>query len=188
MTSTPSTSTVSAPLQHWLKTYYFGRAGFSVLWVLAAFTVGKAIPAAGIALLVAYPAWDGLANWIDARRAGGLRRNASQTLNVVVSIITTVAVVVAFTAHPFPPLAVFGVWAALAGLFQLVTGIRRWKSGGQWAMVLSGAQSVLAGLHMLQRAPTAPTVDPTGIALYAAFGAFYFLVSALWLTWKTRRA
>lgn len=35
----------------WLKPYYFSRGTFSVVWVAAAFTVGKSMPAASAALL-----------------------------------------------------------------------------------------------------------------------------------------
>ncbi|HEX7783270.1 MAG TPA: DUF308 domain-containing protein, partial [Sphingobium sp.] len=66
---------------------------------------------------------------------------------------------------------------------QLVTGVKRWKSyGAQWAMILSGAQSVLAGVFMLKQASGPQLVGITDIAPYAAFGAFYFLVSAVSLT------
>ncbi len=80
-------------------------------------------------------------------------------------------------------LGVFGVWAILSGFFQLATGVRRWKySGAQWALILSGAQSALAGAFFVKQA-TAPTVPSiTDIAPYAAFGAFYFFLSAVWLT------
>jgi uncharacterized membrane protein HdeD (DUF308 family) len=77
---------------------------------------------------------------------------------------------------------VFGVWATLSGLLQLATGIRRRKGvGAQWPMILSGAQSALVGAMFLRQAagPEVPSV--VDIAPYAAFGAFYFLVSALWL-------
>ena len=41
---------------------------------------------------------------------------------------------------------IFGAWAILSGLLQLGTAVRRWKRfGAQWAMVLSGGQSALAG-------------------------------------------
>jgi uncharacterized membrane protein HdeD (DUF308 family) len=75
------------------------------------------------------------------------------------------------------------VWAVLSGLFQLATGVRRWKyAGAQWAMILSGAQSALAGAFFVKQAyaPTVPSIAV--IAPYAAFGAFYFLLSAVWLT------
>jgi hypothetical protein len=49
-------------------------------------------------------------------------------------------------------------------------------------MILSGAQSALAGVFFVKMAG-GPAVDVlTTVAPYAAFGAFYFLVSALWLT------
>ncbi|PXW51429.1 short repeat uncharacterized protein DUF308 [Methylobacterium sp. B4] len=79
-------------------------------------------------------------------------------------------------------LAVFGVWAILSGLLQLATGVRRWNAGAQWAMALSGAQSALAGTYFIFKANGASTPGITDIAPYAAFGAFYFLVSAVWLT------
>ncbi len=165
----------------WLSSYYFLRAGVSVGWVAAAFTVGRAAPPAAAALLVAYPAWDAAANLIDARRSGGLAANPSQSLNAAVSGAVAVAVALALGWSLHAVLAVFGVWAILSGLLQLVTGLRRWKAGAQWAMVLSGAQSTLAGGFFVTLAAGAASPGITDIAPYAAFGAFYFLVSAVWL-------
>jgi hypothetical protein len=67
--------------------------------------------------------------------------------------------------------------------------VRRRKTyGAQWAMILSGAQSALAGALFAKMA-TGTQVDALAtVASYAAFGAFYFLVSALWLTAKGARA
>jgi hypothetical protein len=166
----------------WLRSYYFLRAGVSVAWVAAALTVGQAVPPAAPALLVAYPAWDALANVIDARRSGGLAGNPSQALNAAASTVVAVAVAVALGWGLHAVLAVFGVWAILSGLLQLATGLRRWQAGAQWAMALSGAQSTLAGTHFIVKANGAATPGIADIAPYAAFGAFYFLVSAVWLT------
>jgi len=171
----------------WLKSYYFTRFAVSAAWVLLAFTIAKTMPAVAAIMLVAYPAWDALANFVDARRTGGLNRNKTQMLNFVISIITTVAVAVALGKSMNAVLAVFGVWAVLSGLFQLATAIRRWKSGAQWAMVLSGAQSALAGIFFVKMAGSAATVGIIDVAPYAAFGAFYFLVSAVWLTVRDAR-
>jgi uncharacterized membrane protein HdeD (DUF308 family) len=158
------------------------------LWVTAAATLGAANPVAAGALLVAYPAWDALANAADARRNGGARANPSQALNAVVSGALSVAVLVALGQGMHAVLALFGIWAGLAGVFQLLTGIRRWKSqGAQWAMVLSGAQSMLAGGFFLKQASGVATPSILDIAPYAAFGAFYFLVSGLWLVVRARR-
>ena len=166
----------------WLSSYHFLRAGISVGWVAAAFTIGKAMPPAAAVLLVAYPAWDAVANVIDARRSGGLTANPSQALNAAASTVVAVAVALALGWGMHAVLAVFGIWAILSGLLQLATGVRRWKAGAQWAMALSGAQSALAGTHFILKANGALMPAITDIAPYAAFGAFYFLVSAVWLT------
>jgi uncharacterized membrane protein HdeD (DUF308 family) len=85
-------------------------------------------------------------------------------------------------------LSVFGIWASLAGILQLVTGVRRWKSfGAQWAMILSGAQSALAGGFFVAQSLGAATPAVTTVAPYAGFGAFYFLLSAVLLTISSRR-
>jgi uncharacterized membrane protein HdeD (DUF308 family) len=79
-------------------------------------------------------------------------------------------------------LGVFGAWAVVSGLLQLVTGMRRWKIyGAQWIMMLSGVQSALAGAFFIKQANAAGMHGIAEIAPYVAFGAFYFLVSALWL-------
>lgn len=165
-----------------LRTYYWIRAVVAAGWVAAAFSLGSAMPTAAAVLLIAYPAWDAAANLIDAARNGGLKRNRTQALNVLVSAATTIAVAAAI-GDMRVVVAVFGVWAILAGLLQLATGVRRWRSyGAQWAMVLSGAQSALAGGFFIKRSLGSATLGITDVAPYAAFGAFYFLVSALWLT------
>ncbi|WP_368517621.1 DUF308 domain-containing protein [Rhizobium sp.] len=167
----------------WLKQYYFTRAAFSVLWVAAAFTVGRHSFAAAAALLVIYPAWDAVANVVDAARSGGFAVNRSQAINVTASSIMTLAVFVALTMSMNWVLGAFGLWAIFSGLLQLSTALRRWKtSGGQWAMILSGGQSAVAGALFIFQAqmPQEPSIST--VAGYAGVGAFYFLVSAIWLS------
>ncbi|VTZ25785.1 Membrane protein [Methylocella tundrae] len=166
----------------WLKSYYFTRAAVAVVWFAAAFAVGKTSPSVAAALLVAYPAWDALANFVDAQRSGGLKPNSSQAINVAISAFATIAVAGALTRDLHVVMAVFGTWAILAGLFQLITGVRRWKIGAQWAMILAGAQSALVGAYFIKQATGSATVGITDIAPYAAFGALYFLISGIWLT------
>jgi uncharacterized membrane protein HdeD (DUF308 family) len=183
MTEKTMTDVPVAENDGWLKSYYFTRAAFSIAWVAAAVILAGGTSAIVGALLVIYPAWDAAANLVDARRNGGLRRSPTQLLNAVVSALTTIAVAVALTMSMNAVLGVFGVWATLSGLFQLATGIRRWKDhGGQWPMILSGAQSALVGFMFLKQAgaPEVPGID--AIAPYAGFGAVYFLIAALWLT------
>ncbi len=166
----------------WLTGYYFVRAAFSVVWVAGAFSFGGT-PASAAALLTVYPAWDAIANFADANHNGGLGGNKSQLLNFIVSAATAIAVAFALGSSMNAAIAVFGVWAILSGVLQLVTGARRWRSyGAQWAMILSGAQSALAGAFFVKMAAGTAPLGAATVAPYAAFGAFYFLVSAIWLT------
>lgn len=172
----------------WLKRYYFARAAFSILWVAAALTVGGQSFAVAAALLIVYPAWDAAANYVDAMRSGGLAGNRSQAINVAVSSVMTVAVVIALTVSMNWVLGVFGLWAIFSGLSQLGAAVRRWKTiGGQWAMILSGGQSAVAGAFFIAQAlkPEEPSI--ANVAGYAGLGAFYFLVSAVWLTVSNMR-
>ena len=171
------------PISGWLKRYYFIRFAFSAAWVAVAFGAAKTAPMLAAIMLVGYPGWDAIANFVDAQRSGGLGRNKTQLLNVVVSTITAIAVAVALGYGINSVLVVFGIWAGFAGIFQLATAIHRWTStGAQWAMILSGAQSALAGFLFVRMASGPEPVGITTVAPYAAFGAFYFLVAAIWLT------
>jgi hypothetical protein len=176
--------------ERWLRFYYFARAAFSALWVAAAFTLGQRTESIAAVLLIVYPAWDALANYADGSRSGGLARNRTQAINVIVSVLTAAAVAVALRMSMNAVLGVFGVWAILSGLLQLGTAVRRWSShGAQWAMILSGGQSALAGAFFIVQArmPAAPSI--TALAGYAAVGAAYFLASAVWLSvseWRRR--
>ncbi|MGJ4929227.1 DUF308 domain-containing protein [Bradyrhizobium sp. HKCCYLS2038] len=177
-----TTSTVPRNQAHWLKQYYFVRTGVSLLWIAAAFTVGQHSEPAATTLLVSYPAWDALANYLDASRSGGLAQNRTQLINVIVSVLATLAVAFTIQISMNWVIGVFGAWAILAGLLQLATAARRWKTyGAQWAMILSGGQSALVGAILIVQArmPVPPSI--LNIAGYASGGAFYFLVSAVWL-------
>ncbi|WP_394846712.1 hypothetical protein LZC95_04510 [Pendulispora brunnea] len=122
MQNYPDNRVSISPSNRWLKSYYFVGAAVSTGWLVAALALGKSAPTLSAVLLVAYPAWDAIANFLDAHKSGGRRANLSQTLNLVISIITAICVGVAL-----------------------------------------------------------------GVSMNAAFGAFYFLVSAFWLTFKKVR-
>lgn len=178
-----------AAQEHWLTRYYFIRAGFAAAWVAAALTIGKGSTGVSAVLLIGYPAWDALANFIDSKRSGGLAKNRTQLFNVFVSVAVALGIA-ATLLDMHRVLAVFGAWAILSGLLQLGTALRRWKAyGAQWAMILSGGQSALAGAFFISQArmPAMPSIAT--VAGYAGFGAFYFLVSALSLSfvaWRRR--
>jgi uncharacterized membrane protein HdeD (DUF308 family) len=177
------TAVASGDKEQWLKRYYFTRAAFSVIWVAAALTAGRQSLPVAAAVLIIYPAWDAAANFVDAARNGGLANNRSQAINVAVSSVMTVAVIVALTMSMNWVLGVFGLWAIFSGLLQLGTAVGRWKtSGGQWAMILSGGQSAVAGAFFIAQAQMPEPPSIANIAGYAGLGAFYFLVSAVWLS------
>ncbi|WP_285424848.1 DUF308 domain-containing protein [Pseudomonas sp. efr-133-TYG-103a] len=166
----------------WLMTYYFIRAAVSFVWVGAAFTLGAAIPLIAAMLLIFYPTWDAAANVLDAHRNGGLRRNPTQAINALLSLVTTISIALALSSSMNAVLGVFGVWAIVSGLLQLATAVRRWKVyGAQWLMILSGAQSALAGAFFIKQSSIPAVHSLLEVAPYAAFGAFYFLISAIWL-------
>jgi uncharacterized membrane protein HdeD (DUF308 family) len=169
--------------ERWLKHYYFTRAAFSVVWVALAFAIGQHAVAIGAALLIVYPVWDALANYVDMSRSGGMRKNLTQALNVFASAAIAIAVIVVLSVNTSLVLDVFGVWAVLSGLLQLATAVRRWtRFGAQWAMILSGGQSALAGAFFIAQAHASVPPAILKVAGYAGVGAIYFLVSALWLS------
>lgn len=172
----------------WLQSYYYIRAAGSIIWIALAVLIGKNNPAIGAVLLVLYPAWDALANYFDASKSGGLSVNPPQKFNFIVSLIVAAAIIWALSVSMNTTIKVFGLWAIFSGVLQLSASIRRWKqSSGQWAMILSGAQSALAGLFMFKQASNDVALDVTTVAPYAAFGVFYFLISAITLTIKNGR-
>jgi hypothetical protein len=183
-----TTAAILRPADHWLKGYYAVRALFSAFWVALAFTIGRSQPPIAVALIIAYPLWDCLANYVDASRNGGLRANPTQLLNMIVSAIVTLGVVIAVSHGFHAVIAVIGAWATLSGILQLSTAVRRWRNAdAQWPMILSGAQSALAGLFFVKRAIDASTtLGIADVAPYAAFGALYFAISAVVLFLRRR--
>ncbi|ACU64520.1 DUF308 domain-containing protein [Chitinophaga pinensis] len=161
-----------------LRTLYFTRAAFSIIWVLLVATVAKTDAIAATILFIIYPAWDALATFFDIKANPGATNKTPQYVNMAISIITTIVVIFVIQKGIPEALITFGVWALLTGLIQLILGLRRRKQmGGQWPMILSGGQSMLAGGSFIYMAH-APNQGITTLAGYAAFGAFYFLLSA----------
>jgi len=174
--------------ERWLRLYSFARAAFSALWAVAALTLGRGEAPIAAILLIAYPAWDALASYADAAASGGPGRNRIQSINAMVSLVAALTVAMTLQEGMNAVLGVFGVWAVLSGLLQLGTALRRRSShGAQWAMILSGGQSALAGAVFIVQArmPAPPSIGT--IAGYAAMGAIYFLASAVWLSVSVSR-
>lgn len=165
-----------------LRTLYFTRAAFSIVWVVLVAALAKTNVTIATILFIIYPAWDALATFFDIRANPPSANKTPQYVNIAISIITTVAVIIALQKGIPEALIVFGAWAILTGLIQLILGLRRRKQlGAQWPMIISGGQSMLAGVSFVIMAH-APNQGITTLAGYAAFGAFYFLLTAFRLT------
>ncbi|SEP09875.1 hypothetical protein SAMN05192574_12211 [Mucilaginibacter gossypiicola] len=163
-----------------LRKLYFIRVAFSVSWVVLVSLLAKTSFTAATILLVIYPLWDVVGTFLDIRANQGNGTSVTpQYVNVAISVITTLAVAFAITKGVPAALIVFGAWALLTGLIQLVLGLKRRKEfGGQWPMILSGGQSMLAGVSFIAMAHS-PNMGIVNLAGYSAFGAFYYLLAAI---------
>ncbi|EDM38649.1 hypothetical protein PBAL39_21290 [Pedobacter sp. BAL39] len=165
-----------------LRNLYFTRAGFSIIWVLLVALFSKNSMGLATALFIVYPAWDVLGTFLDLRANQNGNSRTPQYVNAAISALTTIAVAAALQKGVPQALIVFGVWAILTGAIQLILGFRRRKLlGGQWPMMISGGQSLLGGTSFIVLAHD-PTMGITSLAGYAAFGAFYYLLSAFRLS------
>jgi uncharacterized membrane protein HdeD (DUF308 family) len=170
-----------------LRKLYYTRAAFSIVWVILVAAFAKNNAAIATVLFIIYPAWDAIATFFDIKANPTTASKTPQYVNAAISMITTVAVALTLQTGIPGALMVFGAWAILTGLIQLILGLRRRKQlGGQWPMIISGGQSMLAGGSFIAMAHE-PTSGITTLAGYAAFGAFYFLLSAVRLS-KTVKA
>ncbi|MFA6058313.1 MAG: hypothetical protein WC756_08945 [Taibaiella sp.] len=170
-----------------LQKLYFLRAGFSIVWVILVMALAKTNTTIAIALFIIYPAWDAIATYFDIQANPTAVNKTLQYINAMISISTTIGVILALQKGIPQVLIIFGAWAILTGLIQLILGLRRRKQlGGQWPMIISGGQSMLAGGVFIAMAH-APDQGITTLAGYAAFGAFYFLLTAFRLS-KTIKA
>jgi uncharacterized membrane protein HdeD (DUF308 family) len=171
-----------------LRKLYLIRAIFSVVWVVLIALFAKTSMGIATFLLIIYPAWDVVGTFLDIRANHNSTRKTPQYVNIVISGITTVAVGLALQKGVPEALIVFGIWAIGTGLIQLILGLRRRKLlGGQWPMIISGAQSMLGGSSFIILAHD-PTKGITSLAGYAAFGAFYYLLAAFRLSRKVKQA
>lgn len=161
-----------------LPKLYFVRFGFAIVWaVLVALTASTLNPAS-VVLLVIYPLFDVAAAVVDFRTSGANGPRVLLYINMALSLLTAIGVAVAATSGIPGILRVWGAWAITAGLVQLIVAIRRYRLGGQWAMILSGGISVFAGTGFILMA-SGPNASVTGVAGYATLGGIFFLVSAI---------
>lgn len=183
----------SARIARSLRTLYFVRAAFSVVWVALVFalastvTTGTKPSVAAIVLLTIYPLWDAAATIVDIRATRSATTHLPQYVNIAIGVLAAAGILIATLTSLSPALIVFGVWALVSGAVQLFLGLRRRKPvGGQWPMIISGGLSVLAGISFIVSSG-APMTGLTMLAGYSSFGAFWYLVGAILLIRAARR-
>lgn len=166
-----------------LRNLYFTRTVVQLIWAVAVIGVAAKNPALGASLLILYPLWDVACTLYDLKTATGSSAT-TQYVNAVAGVFTAVGIGVTGYSHPQYAVAIFGAWALAAGLLQLAVGIlRRQRLGGQWAMILSGAQSTAAGVTFVLGGLKEKT-HIKDLGGYALFGALYFLIAGVLLSRK----
>lgn len=166
-----------------LRNLYLTRTVFQLIWAAAVTATAATEPQFAAILLILYPLWDVTCTVYDLKTSAQTKvARTSQTINIVLGVAAALAIAVTVFNHTAYAIAIFGGWALAAGLLQLVVaGIRRLRLGGQWALILSGAQSALAGIAFLIGGLN-QKFQTKDLAGYALFGAIYFLVSAILLS------
>jgi uncharacterized membrane protein HdeD (DUF308 family) len=169
-----------------MRNLYFVRAAFALVWALSLLYFIK-LPALATFLLILYPAFDAGSSLYDVYVNRVSKNTLIQKTNLVISLLTVIAVLVVASLGVPAILRVFGVWAILTGGIELVTAIRRWKKlRGQAVLVFGGAVSVLAGAFFIASAGQ-PNLSLGSLAGYALMGCWQFLFSALWLIKQSRQ-
>ena len=180
------TTNTAAAAGESLRRLYFVRFGFALVWAGLLFATASSLGPVSLALLVLYPLFDVVAAVLDARSAKAGKPIAALYVNVAVSLLAAGGLAVAAASGIPGVLRVWGTWAIVAGVVQLVVGAARRGLGGQWPMILSGAISVVAGSSFILQA-TKDGASLSALAGYATLGGIFFLVSALRLRSTTPR-
>ena len=156
-----------------LRRLYFIRFVFAAAWAGSFAAIGSKIDAGSVTLLILYPVFDVAAAVFDARST----RDRALYVNIAISAAAAIGLAAA-AAYDIPAvLRTWGAWAIVAGLVQLFVALKRRSAlGGQWAMILSGGISVIAGGGFFGQAHSATSMKV--IAGYAALGGLFFLISA----------
>ncbi|HEY0246740.1 MAG TPA: DUF308 domain-containing protein [Gryllotalpicola sp.] len=177
-----------APMTAFLRRLYFIRFAFAIVWAVVLIASGGTAGPLLTVLLVIYPLVDAASVLWQIRSEGAASQpRVTEWINVVVSVIVAIALGVTSTVSVAAALGVWGAWAVVSGITQLITAVLRRRAGGQWPQILSGAISVLAGGSFLLSAIHGATSMST-VGGYAILGGVFFVISAIRLSILLRRA
>lgn len=194
MTTTLNPTVIAAPAtarsasRSSLLRLYLTRGLLAVIWAVAFARAHDPLDTLAIVLLVIYPLIDAVSSLIDYR---AMPRNAERRITAFNAVLSTFAAIAMGVAGSFGvamALAVFGVWAVIAGAAQLVLGLQRRSAelGRQWPMLIAGGLSFLVGIfYGIQAAGAKPSLDV--LSTYATGGGAFFIIQAGLLAWRARR-
>lgn len=162
-----------------LRNLYFTRTTVQLLWAGIVLVTAVTNPALAAGLLILYPLWDVACTFYDLKSSSESGSTTARYVNVALGTLAAIGIAATVFKSPQQAVITFGAWAFTAGLAQLAVGIaRRKQMGGQWAMILSGAQSAAAGVAFT----LGGLHDKTHIkdlGGYAIFGGVYFLIAGV---------
>jgi hypothetical protein len=173
-----------------LRNLYFVRTVFQVAWAASVMATAVKQPLVAAILFLLYPLWDVACTIYDLNtfsKSGSSR--TSQTINAMLGVVAAIGIGLTVFQTPIYAVAIFGLWAFGAGVLQLIVGLVRRKElgGGQWSMILSGAQSALAGVAFVVLGLSGKQ-HIKDVAGYAIFGALYFFIGGILLTRKLSKS
>jgi uncharacterized membrane protein HdeD (DUF308 family) len=169
-----------------LRRIYLVRGLVALAWSAAFAFVHTPLTSLVVALLVIYPLIDVVATLLDVRT--GTAGQGLQVFNTVLSGLAAAGLGLAAAGGVGPVLFVFGLWAIVSGLAQLIAALRRRSPelGRQWPLRIAGTLSVLAGgSYLLVALGDSPSL--TALIMYTAAGGAFFVIQAAILAWKARR-
>jgi uncharacterized membrane protein HdeD (DUF308 family) len=166
---------------------YLIRGLIALGWAAGFVAVSDSLTVGTAVFLVAYPGIDLVASLVDAQDQDGAAR-ALLRFDAAVSAVTAVGLGIAATGDVADVLAVFGAWAAVTGVAQVVVAVqRRAVLGNQWPMLLAGALSTIAGLFYIGQAlGDDPKLEV--LSVYATGGGAFFVIQSALLVRRQRRA
>jgi len=161
-----------------LRRLYLVRFAFALVWAVLLFATASDLGPLSVSLLVLYPLFDAAAAVVDLRSSRSTGSARGLAVNIAISSLAAAGLAIACSAGIPAVLRVWGAWAIVAGLIQLIVGVSRRRMGAQWPMILSGGISTLAGTSFIVQA-AGEGASLRNLAGYALLGGIFFLFSAV---------
>ena len=172
-----------------IRWIYLVRGLAAIAWAAAFASTKDSLTTSSAVLLFAYPGIDVLASLIDLRTQREADQRKVLIFGGATSAVAAVGLALAASGDISDVLRVFGVWATVSGLTQIVVAVRRRSAatGGQWSMLVAGALSTLVGIfYNVEASGSSPKLDE--LVTYATAGGVFFVIQALVLSWRLRKA